>query len=507
MRALLRWGLAPVLLLGLVPSAAAGSPIPSKSPTAAIAWHSCGERLECARVRVPLDWDRPRGRTISLALIRHLASRPDERIGSLFINPGGPGESGVGLVQGAGSDLDAWGDGRFDVVSWDPRGTNASTPVRCFRSDSAAAAFWKGVSIPTTNKASRDFSKRTKALARRCDRVSGWLLPHISTADTARDLDHLRGLVGDQTLTYAGLSYGTLLGQTYANMYPGRVRAMMLDGVVDPVRYSRSAEARTANGVRGSDAVFDQFLGACRRAGPQRCALAGGKRTPAQRVRELFQRVRRSPIPAPGVSPPGSLDEGDVLLSQFQPLRSPDAWPANAAQLRAALGGDGSDLEAGARPYLSPEGWAGTTTSTAIQCADAGARRALKDWPRQIGRLKRISQLQGLVSGWWLWAPCAAWRVEGEDAYRGPWNASTTTPILLVGTRFDPNTSYRNMVRAQRLLGNAVLLTHDGYGHLSYQDPSSCVERARVAYLVDLVVPAPGTVCTPDQSPFEPGSG
>src|SRR5690606_7490201 len=148
-----------------------------------------------------------------------------------------------------------------------------------------------------------------------------------------------------------------------------------------------------------------------------------------------------------------------------------------------------------------------TTTSTAIQCADAGARRALKDWPRQIGQLKRISQLQGLVSGWWLWAPCAAWRVEGEDAYRGPWNASTTTPILLVGTRFDPNTSYRNAVRAQRLLGNAVLLTHDGYGHLSYQDPSSCVERARVAYLVDLVVPASGTVCTPDQSPFEPGSG
>jgi pimeloyl-ACP methyl ester carboxylesterase len=452
---------------------------------------------------VPLDWDRPRGRTIGLKVIRHLASRPEERIGSLFVNPGGPGDTGVGLVKGAGGELDGWGDGRFDVVSWDPRGTNASTPVRCFRSKTGAARFWKGVSIPTTKAGSRAFSRKTSALARRCGRVSGWLLPHISTADTARDLDYLRRMVGDQKLTYAGLSYGTFLGQTYANMYPGRVRAMVLDGVVDPVRYTRSAEARTASGVGGTDAVFDQFLDLCRRADAGSCVLAGKARTPAQRVHRLFQRVRRSPIPAPEASPPGALDEGDLLLSQFEPLRNPAAWPQNAAGLNAALDGNASDLEAGARPFLTPEGWAGVTTSAAIQCADAPAREGLQAWPQVIGRLNKISRMQGRVNGWWLWAPCATWPVRGQDAYRGPWKAPTANPILLIGTRYDPNTAYKNAVRAQRLLGNAVLLTHDGYGHLSFQDPSACVERARVDYLVDVITPPRGTVCTPDQRPFE----
>ncbi len=488
-------------------AAAEGSGARSAAVSTSIPWRSCGERLECARIRVPLDWDRPRGRTIGLKLIRHLASRPDQRIGSMFINPGGPGATGVGLVKGAGDGLDAWGDGRFDVVSWDPRGTNASTPVRCFRNERSAARFWRGVSIPITKAQSRSFSRTTRELARRCDEVSGWLLPHITTADTARDLDHLRRLVGDQKLTYAGLSYGTMLGQTYANMFPTRVRAMVLDGVVDPVSYSRSAEARAANSVAGADEVFDRFLELCQRAGPEQCALAGGARAPSERVRRLFSRVHRSPLPAPEVRPPGVLDEGDLLLSQFEPLRDPAAWPQNAAALDSALRGDASDLEAGARPFLSPQGWAGVTTSAAIQCADAPARRSLRAWPHVIGRLNRISRMQGRVNGWWLWAPCAAWRVRGQDAYRGPWNADTPNPILLIGTRHDPNTAYANAVRAQRLLGNAVLLTHDGYGHLSFQDPSSCVESARVAYLVDLVTPPRGTVCAPDQRPFERGPG
>jgi pimeloyl-ACP methyl ester carboxylesterase len=124
-----------------------------------------------------------------------------------------------------------------------------------------------------------------------------------------------------------------------------------------------------------------------------------------------------------------------------------------------------------------------------------------------IGRLNRVSRLQGRVNGWWLWAPCASWPVRGEDSYRGPWSASTPNPILLIGTRYDPNTPYASARRAERLLGNAVLLTHDGYGHVSYSDPSACVERARVAYLVSLITPPRGTVCKADQQPFDPGFG
>lgn len=511
---LVRRASAAVLALVLLPALPAGAtsdvpaPVPGHgSVGTSIAWKSCGERLQCARIRVPMDWDRPRGRTISLKLVRHAASRPEQRIGTMFINPGGPGQSGVGFVKGGGDGLDAWGDGRFDVVSWDPRGTNASAPVRCFRSEAAAAKFWDGVSIPTTRSQSRSFRGTAAALARRCGKVSGRLLAHISTADTARDLEYLRTLVGDRRLTYVGLSYGTLLGQTYANMYPRKVRAMLLDGLVDPVRYSRSAEARVAASVAGTDRVFEKFLALCGDAGPDRCALAGHVRTPEQRVHRLFQRVRRSPVPAPGVSPPGPLDEGDLMLSQFEPLRDPSVWAQNAASLREALRGDASELEAGARKFLTPPGWAGVTTSAAVSCADAPAAKGLAKWRSVLGRLKRESLLQGRVQGWWLWAPCAAWPTRGQDAYRGPWSASTENPILLIGTRYDPNTAYRNAVRAQRLLGNAVLLTHEGYGHLSFQDPSACVERARVAYLVDLTTPPPGTVCMPDQVPFGPGTG
>ena len=141
--------------------------------------------------------------------------------------------SGVGLLQGDPEGLDAFGGGRFDVVSWDPRGTNASTRVRCFRNQRSEARFWAGASIPTTRAASERFRRKTAALARRCGEVSGWLLPHISTADTARDLDHLRVLLGEEKLTYVGLSYGTFIGQTYANLFPDRVRAMLLNGIVD----------------------------------------------------------------------------------------------------------------------------------------------------------------------------------------------------------------------------------------------------------------------------------
>jgi pimeloyl-ACP methyl ester carboxylesterase len=192
-----------------------GSPRAAGPVGAPIPWAACdppGEDLQCARIRVPLDWDKPNGGTIRLALTRHLAGKPAKRIGSMFINPGGPGDTGIGLVQGLGDDIDKWGGGRFNVVSWDPRGGNASTHVRCFRSKRSEARFWRGASIPTTPAASKRYRRKVAALARRCGKVSGRLLPHISTADTARDLDHLRRLVGDRKLTYVGLSYGTYLG-------------------------------------------------------------------------------------------------------------------------------------------------------------------------------------------------------------------------------------------------------------------------------------------------------
>jgi pimeloyl-ACP methyl ester carboxylesterase len=344
---------------------------------APIAWGECdppGEGLQCARIRVPLDWDRPKGRTIKLALIRHLASKPDERIGTLFINPGGPGDTGVGLLQGDPEGIDAFGGGRFDVVSWDPRGTNASTKTVCFRSDAAQSRFWAGDAYPMTRAQAKRFMPHAAELARRCGKVSGWLLPHISTADTARDLDHLRALMGEEKLTYIGLSYGSYLGETYANMFPDRVRAIVLDGIVDPVRYSKSAEARVAMWSDAADDVFGRFLSLCGGAGPERCALAGGGRSPAERWQRLRARLKRGPIPAPTANLHGvardTLSYSDLLISQFQPLRAPVSWPQNARDIDAAVRGDGSALETGASFFRSPTGWAAATASAAIQCAE-----------------------------------------------------------------------------------------------------------------------------------------
>jgi pimeloyl-ACP methyl ester carboxylesterase len=194
---------------------------------------------------------------IELAVVRHLASRPEQRIGSLFVNPGGPGDSGVAMVAERGQALDAMTGGRFDVVGWDLRGgAGASAPVRCFADADERASFWEGLPVPTTRAEERRYLAKTIELAQRCGELNGELLAHISTADTARDLDHLRRLVGDRQLTYFGESFGTMIGQTYANLFPRRVRAMALDGVVDPVAATTSTEAVLASALADVDRVF-----------------------------------------------------------------------------------------------------------------------------------------------------------------------------------------------------------------------------------------------------------
>ena len=308
-----------------------------------VAWKGCGEQFECAKVRVPLDWDKPSGRKIKLAVIRHLASRPEERIGSMFVNPGGPSGS-VEHVRENGVDLDAAGQGRFDVIGWDIRGAVDSTHVRCFRTEQSRARFFGDWSIPTPGFDSSGIRGTTAALARRCGEVSGSLLRHISTADTARDLDYLRRLVGDRKLTYVGDSAGTFIGQTYAAMFPRRVRALVLDGLVDPEAFTRGTEAGYANQLAATDQGFEGFLSLCESAGPDRCALAGSGPV-AARVDALLADLRRAPIPAPSADPPGELTYGDALSAIIIEMSSgPSTWPDLAAQLEQAARGDGSAL-------------------------------------------------------------------------------------------------------------------------------------------------------------------
>jgi pimeloyl-ACP methyl ester carboxylesterase len=282
----------------------------------------------------------------------------------------------------------------------------------------SGASFWQDLPVPTTRAEERRYLAKTIALAQRCGAQNGELLAHISVADTARDLDHLRRLVGDRQLSYFGESYGTLIGQTYANMFPRRVRAMALDGLPDPA-----------------------------------------------------------------------------------------LWPVATVVLEAAIQGDGSGIEDIARGAISDQArMLLQEQGVALVCADSPARHPASAWPRVVDRLEAVSRIGGPVVGWTN-APCASWPTPSADRYTGPWNATTKHPILLIGTRFDPNTPFRNARRAERRLGNAVLLTHDGYGHLSRRDPSTCVVQATGSYLVGLTTPPRGTICPADHPPFDPAFG
>ncbi|GAA2861253.1 hydrolase [Actinoplanes cyaneus] len=480
--------------------AAAGS---ERGPT----WTGCGPRLECAEVTVPLDWSRPHGQTITLPVVRHLASRPQQRIGSLFVNPGGPGDSGVEMATTRGDALDAATDGRFDIVGWDVRGAGGTARVDCFGDPAQRQAFWAGKPIPTTAAEQRAYLATTAEFARRCGAANGELLTHISTADTARDLDHLRHLVGDEQLSYLGESYGTFIGQVYANMYPRRVRAMALDGIADPVAVTGGTETALAAALVSTDKAFEQFLATCQAAGPDRCALAGHGPV-APRVDAMLRRLRHTPLPAPHATPPGTLSYQEALAPlKFAILGHPILWPEAAAALETAIAGDGSAVKDAASFPASEQFHRLVEPGQAITCADSPAKVRAARWPQVIHRFTQISRIGGAPLGWGMGAACASWPAGDTHRYTGPWNAATSNPILLVNTKYDPNSPLVGARRVERLLGNAVLLVHDGYGHLTNSDPSSCVTAATRHYLVELTTPAPGSVCLSDRAPYDPAFG
>lgn len=305
--------IAPLVALGLAACTVAVEAPPPAPAVPTLSWAACppdspagaAGGFECATAEVPLDYRDPTGRTITLALVRRPATGPGARIGTLFLNPGGPG--GTGTVE-----IPSWvgllPDGlqqRFDVVSWDPRGVGESTPVQCFDSADAEAAFLGDAANFPADAASTPAHLDTWArFGQACAQRAGDLLPHVHTANTARDLDLLRQAVGDDGLTYIGLSYGTFLGATYANLFPDTVRAVVLDGNVAPGHWTADGAAipdRSIGGRIGSDVgaatTMAELLRRCGEVDTARCAFsAGSPEATAQRYEQLLDRLRRGPI-------------------------------------------------------------------------------------------------------------------------------------------------------------------------------------------------------------------
>ena len=480
------------------------------APVPQLDWVDCGDGFQCATATVPLDYDHPRGKTITLALIRLPAADPARRIGSLFPNPGGPGGSGVQFVrEGARFVYSPETLARFDIVGLDPRGVGGSTPVRCFTSPEQEAAFEADYPIfPVTRAEERRSARKSVELARRCWSLSGWLLPHLSTANVARDLDLLRQAVGDKRLTYVGYSYGTYLGATYANLFPKRVRALVLDAVVDPTRYPAGGNAPLPflriGSERSGARALQEFFRQCAAVGPQRCPFAAGG-SPAAKFAELAERLRADPFVVPPPEGPFTVGYAELVTVTFQLLYSPiwtdlgvllqDLYAATEPVAAARILARARTVDA---PGLAPM----DESQVAIICADTDTPDDPRAWPSIARRADRRSPYFGSLLTYLSQQPCASWRTRDPDRYLGPWDARTSAPALILGTRFDPVTPYEDAVKLARIMPRSRLLTLDGYGHTTIL-ASACTAQAVERYLLEVALPRRGTVCAPDFQPFD----
>jgi pimeloyl-ACP methyl ester carboxylesterase len=499
-------------------AAGGGAAAPSK-----VAWSKCFAQLgpfECGTVQVPLDYSRPRGgATISLALVRLPAADQAHRIGSLFINPGGPGGSGVDAVLDAGPALFTGpGDevrARFDIVGFDPRGIARSTALRCFGNARQWGGYFTPFAFPSTPEEEQIWIAADLFLDGNCAQRGGSIADHMSTANVARDIDVLRQAVGDDKLSYYGVSYGSYLGVTYANLFPNKVRALVVDGVLDPIEWATGVgnegttvpfSTRLKSDV-GAQATLQEFFRLCDAGGPA-CAFGPNS---AARFADLATRVKSHPVPI--TLPDGSvLDLNYSILiaitlgAMYDSLSWEDFAQALAAidpQVAAPTLGARVERFFGAPGYISKRGFPQYRNFLegfpAVACSDSDNPHSYSAWSSAAA----AADANGYFGRIWTWASsiCAAWPHSDAGRYTGPFNHTTANPVLVVGNTFDPATRYQGAVTVSNLLPNSRLLTLHGWGHTSLF-LSQCVDNALARYLVDVAVPPPGAVCEQDHVPF-----
>jgi pimeloyl-ACP methyl ester carboxylesterase len=452
----------------------------------ALVWRHCGAALECAVLRVPLDPARATGREIRLALFRHRAESAD-RIGSLLVNPGGPGAPGRPLAALASRLFPKSLRDRFDIVAWDPRGTGASTAVQC---GERLDAFY-AVDRSDDSVATRRANERTaRALAARCRAGSGALLAHLATRDTVADMDAIRAALGDAGLTYLGLSYGTYLGARYATTYPTRVRALVLDGAVDPAAGFAEGTEQQSDAF---EAALDRFLTAC--SSDRTCAFrSGGDATGA--LHRLLAQIEAEPLTVDVAHETRTLGPTEARIGIASALYEGEAaWPALAAALARAATGDGAPLlqlsddyterDAGGRYARTQEAF------YAISCLDEPVTAA--DVERVVADAVVHAPVLGPVNGW-LGLPCAYWPVRAVDTPRRLTRPATLPAVMVVSSTGDAVTPYESGVALARQLG-ARLVSVTGDAHTAFVGGGACVHDVVVHYLVTARAPARDVRC------------
>lgn len=493
----------------------------------AVDWVPCFQEFgtfDCAIYKVPLRHSKKSryfyvngdGHGIDLALIRIPATDQKNKIGSLFLNPGGPGGSGVLFVLNAGNLLyTSEVRAKFDLVGFDPRGIGQSTGLSCYTSFDHLNEFIALPPYPNTPDEVFAQIRFDKNLRRSCDENAGPILDYMTTASAARDMDILREAVGDKGLTYAGYSYGSFLGVTYANLFPKRVRALIVDAVLDPIAWTtgRKWDRKFPVSTRlrsdaGAQATLDEFFRLCELASSPRCALAGDAEN---RFKALVQKAKANPIVI--VFPDGFeliVDDQFIIAVTLSVLYNPFDWWLWAGDLlfleglatTTALSTDFGILASEfhrrtPNPDLVPqtiEGFPG------VLCSDSDN----PDNPFVWAFAGKLSERKfGTFGKIWTWAssPCANWPGSKKSRYAGPFTRKTANPVLVTSTRYDPATRYEGAVLVDKLLPNSHLLTVEGWGHTTLL-LSDCATQIGADYLLNGRLPGKTSTCRQDFPPF-----
>jgi pimeloyl-ACP methyl ester carboxylesterase len=481
------------VIVVLVASACTLNPAPQAQPTpsvGAVNWTSCSPSgFECGTVAVPLDYAHPDKGTINIALNRKPATDQANRIGSVLTNPGGPGASGIQFLQGEAASMTNL-NRRFDLIGFDPRGIGQSAPVRCLTGPEEDT-FNALDSVLDDAQEKQAFIDADKNFAAGCMQRSAQVLPFVDTVSAAKDMDLIRAAIGDEKLTYLGFSYGTFLGQTYAHLFPTHVRALALDGVLDP---SLSANDLLLAQLVGFEHNLQAFLADCssRKSASTPCAYAASG-DPATKLTNLMTRLDTSPMPVGSRALTRSLAVIGVLLG----LYSESFWPTLDQALATTDQGSGMLLLRLADFYLArnADGTYDNETDAnfAVNCLDRPVSKDVATYDQLGPQYARVSPMFGPAFQYSNLG-CAYWPVP-PTGHAGPLSADGAPPILLVGGTGDPATPYAWAQAVNKQLAGSVLLTRNGNGHTSY-DASTCAHSAIDAYLINLTLPAAGTVCS-----------